>query len=107
MHAQFPPPSHPLLRQPHPTASSNQASLCIQQTSLLTSVSTAKQHRQRTEAIMNTVRGCIVKKGCGVHYSPSLLLTGFEVHQTHPMTTGGHILSKLGGDTYPLHKRRI
>ncbi len=30
---------------------------------------------------------------------PSVLLPGSEVHQTHPVTTGGHILSKLTRET--------
>lgn len=96
---------HPLRpANPTPLASSNKrstpASLCIQQPSSPTSVSTAKQHRQHTEAFTNMMQS---QKGmrCAsqLFTALSLLLTGFEVHQTHPVTTGGHILSKLTGET--------
>ncbi len=124
MHAPFPPPT----RYPHPLSSSNKstpASLSFSAALFFhKSVPTAKTtHINSTSDRPNaTYHLQIMRKRvfnqkqtlwdagitckhtntqCAWHLftAPSVLLPGSEVHQTHPVTTGGHILSKLTRET--------
>ncbi len=123
MHAPFPPPT----RYPHPPPSNKSTPASLSFSAALffhKSVPTAKTtHINSTSDRPNaTYHLQIMRKRvfnqkqtlwdagitckhtntqCAWHLftAPSVLLPGSEVHQTHPVTTGGHILSKLTRET--------